>query len=87
MRKRKVILLDLLIPGILPLKYLKVLSVRFVVLLTSTFILTMVKSAPSLSVRSALLYHKYILVIGVRLAIFAIIVVIHFIFGKSEEMS
>gem|GEM_PF-5901248 len=56
-------------------------------LLTSTFTLTMVKSAPSLSVKSALLYHKCILVIAVKLATFAIIVVIRFIFGKSEEMS
>jgi hypothetical protein len=47
----------------------------------------MVKSAPSLNVRSALLYHRYILVIGIKLAIFALIVVIHFIFGKNEKMS
>jgi len=51
------------------------------------FILTMVKNAHSLSVRSALLYHRYILVIGIRLAIFALIVAIHFIFGKNEKMS
>jgi len=44
----------------------------------------MVKSAPSLSVRSHLLYHKYILVIGVRLNIFALIAIIHFI-NESYE--
>jgi len=46
-----------------------------------------VKSAPSLSVRSALLYHRYILVIGIKLAIFALTVAIHFIFGKNEKRS
>jgi len=47
----------------------------------------MVKSAHSLSVKSAPPYLKYILAIGVKLNTFALIVVIHFIFGKSEEMS
>jgi hypothetical protein len=86
-RKRKVILLSQLILKILPLKYLKVLSARFVVLPHNTFILMMVKNVLSLSVKYALLYHKYILIIGVRLNTFAIIVAIRFIFGKSEEMS
>ena len=87
MRKRTVILLKQLIPGILRLKYLKVLSVKFVVLLASTFTLMMVKSVLSLSVKSALPSLKYTLVIGIKLNIIDLIVVIHFIFGKSEEMS
>jgi len=72
---------------ILRLKYLKVLPVGFAALLVNTSILMMVESVRSLSVKSALFYHKYILVIGTRLNIFALIVVIHFIFGKSEGMS
>jgi len=47
----------------------------------------MVKNVPSLNVRSALLYPRYILVIGIRLAIFALTVAIHFIFGKNEKRS
>jgi len=54
------------------------------VLLASTFTLMMVKSAPSLSVRSILLYHKYILVIGIKLNIFVFIAVIHFINQNYE---
>ena len=87
MRRRRVILFYRLIIKILRLKHLKDLSVESVVLKQNIFTLTMVKSAHSLSVRSALLYHRYILVIGIRLAIFALTVAIHFIFGKNEKMS
>jgi len=58
MRKREVILLNQLILKILRLKYLKALSAGFVVLLANIFTLTMVTDAPSLSVRSALLYSQ-----------------------------
>jgi len=51
---------------ILRLKYLKVLPVGFVALLVNTSISMMVESVRSLSVKFALLYHKYILVIGTR---------------------
>ncbi len=85
MRKRKVILLKQLMLRILPLKYLKALSARFVLLLTSTSISMTVKNVLSLSVRSALLYHKYILVIGVRLNTFALIVLIRSISAKIER--
>ncbi len=37
--------------------------------------------------KTALLYHKCILVIETRIAIFALIVAIRFIFGKNEGMS
>jgi hypothetical protein len=58
-----------------------------VVLPQNIFILAVVKNVHSLSVKSALLYHRYILVIGIKLNIFALIVAIHFIFGKNEKMS
>jgi hypothetical protein len=47
----------------------------------------MVKNVHSLSVKSALLYHRYILIIGIKFAIFALTVAVHFIFGKNEKMS
>ncbi len=68
-------------------KDLKDLSVESVVLPQNIFILMMVKNVPSLNARSALLYHRYILVIGIRLAIFALTVAVHFIFGKNEKRS
>ena len=55
-------------------------------LLTSTSISMTVKSAPSLSVKSALLYHKYILVIGAKLNIFAIIVAIFQFFSLYKSL-
>ena len=87
MRKREVIFLNQLLQKIARLKYLKALLAGFVVLLAGTFTLTMVEDAPSLSVKSHLLYHKCVLFIGVKLNTFVPIVLIHFIFGKSEELS
>jgi len=86
-RKRGVVLLSQSIPKTLKLRYLEALSAGFVVLPQSIFILTMAKGAHSLSAKSVLPYHRCILVIGVKLNIFALIVAIRFIFGKSEEMS
>jgi len=86
MRKRGGILLNLLIIKILRLKYLRALPAGSAVLPQNIFILMMVKNARNLSVKFALLYHKFILVIAIKLNIFALIAVIHFIFGKNERM-